>query len=289
MHFAIILLAIICALGLRWSWTNPQNSLAKTSWLQRWQRSLIIFLLPPLMMIATAISVILMGTQGKMIGLPIGLPMGWVSYAIAWGFLSYAAFLLGQLILTGVRSLQKIDTYPLVKLGEQSVRILELPTKFAAQIGFWQPQLVVSRGLLDSLDEPHLNAVIRHEQAHLHYRDTFWFFGLGCLRHITMWLPNTQEIWEELLILRELRADRLAAESVDTLLLAESILCLVSDKMETAEIFSAAFSAWTSRDRFEERIEALLDLSETAPQIFSWPWVWLLLAFLPLISVLFHS
>ncbi|CAN1211661.1 M56 family metallopeptidase [Tumidithrix helvetica PCC 7403] len=285
MHLAMILVVIICAFGLRWSWSTSTGTDCLASWSQRWQRSLILFLLPPLLAIATAISVILMGTQGQM----IGLPAGWFSYAIAWGFLIYNFFLLVQLIVTGWRSLHKIDTYAQVELGGQSVRILELSTMFAAQIGFWQPQLVVSQGLLENLDEPHLKAVIQHEQAHLHYRDTFWFFWLGCIRQITFWLPNTQAIWEELLILRELRADRWAAQSVDTLLLAESILWLVCDKTDSVEIFSAALSRWTTRDRLEERIEALLNQPEAPAQMHSWSFAWLLLAFLPLISVYFHS
>jgi Zn-dependent protease with chaperone function len=288
MHLTMILVVVISALGLRWSWSNSSQLESIVSWSQRWQRSLILFLLPPLMLIMTAIAVILMGMQGQMIGLTIGWAMGGVSYAIAWGFLIYAMFLLMQLVVTGVRSLRKIDTYPQMELNGQLVRILELPTMFAAQIGFWQPQLVVSRGLLENLEEPHLKAVIQHEQAHLHYRDTFWFFWLGCMRQITIWLPHTQAIWEELLVLRELRADGWAAQSVDALLLAESILYLVSDKTNSPEIFSAAFSRWTTRDRLEERIEALLNPSELAKKQ-SWSLAWLLLAFLPLISLPFHS
>uniref|UniRef100_A0ACD5H1Y5 M48 family metalloprotease n=1 Tax=Desertifilum tharense IPPAS B-1220 TaxID=1781255 RepID=A0ACD5H1Y5_9CYAN len=37
----------------------------------------------------------------------------------------------------------------------------------------------MAQGLLDRLTPEQLNAVLTHERAHSHYRDTFWFFWLG--------------------------------------------------------------------------------------------------------------
>jgi Zn-dependent protease with chaperone function len=51
---------------------------------------------------------------------------------------------------------------------------------------------------------------LAHEQAHAHYRDTFWFFWLNVL---TSWLPHTEALWQEILFLREIRADEKAKES----------------------------------------------------------------------------
>jgi hypothetical protein len=58
--------------------------------------------------------------------------------------------------------------------------------------------------------------------------------------------------------LRELRADYWAATHVDSLLLAESLLLVVSEKPMVSEVICAEFSAAAPQNRLTERIEALL-------------------------------
>jgi hypothetical protein len=172
-------------------------------------------------------------------------------------------------------------------MGKNS-RVLDNPILFSALIGFWQPELLVSQGLLNTLDSAHLQAVLKHEQGHYYYRDTFWFFWLGWVRSYTAWLPNTEALWQELLLLREMRADRWAAQQVDPLLLAEALLVVVST-LRVSDNCCAAFSCAAPRSRLEERIEALLasELSYHQPSL--WSWAWVLLAFLPLAAVPFHT
>jgi Zn-dependent protease with chaperone function len=127
-----------------------------------------------------------------------------------------------------------------------------------------------------------------HEQAHAHYHDTFWFFWLGCLRQVMPWLPNTQLLWQELLLLRELRADRWAVEYTDNLLIAESLLAMVSSNMQLTETFAAAFGATNASDRLEERIESLLAEPEPLPK-FAWRSLfWMGLSLLPLTLLPLH-
>ncbi|MBE9152395.1 M56 family peptidase, partial [Coleofasciculus sp. LEGE 07092] len=92
-----------------------------------------------------------------------------------------------------------------------------------------------------------------------------------------------------LLLLREIRADQWAAEQVDFLLLAESLLMVVSAPLMHSESFCAAFSCAAPKNRLEERIEALL--AEThLPQPPNWySLMWLLLSLFPLIVVPFHQ
>jgi Zn-dependent protease with chaperone function len=151
-----------------------------------------------------------------------------------------------------------------------------LPTGFPyiAQIGLWRPQLVLSQGLLDQLDHLHLDAVLCHEAAHLHYSDTAWFAGLGLLRRCSGWLPNTDALWQELLLLRELRADRWAAQRVDPLLLAEALFTVVSTPLypDSRIDFSAAFNEQLVSDRLNERVDALLQATppDTAQNFQTW-------------------
>ncbi len=280
MHLVMILAALSLALLLRCSWSEPTGN-----WIQRWQRALLLFLLPPLLLLMTAIAVLCMGPQGQM----IGLHTDWFSYCLVLGCLGLAVLLCFKLVGEGLQSLQQIRTYPQIDLEGHSGRLIDSPILYSAQIGFWQPELVVSQGLLQTLKPEHLKAVLTHEQAHYYYRDTFWFFWLGWLRRITAWLPNTDSLWQELLVLRELRADRWAAQKVDALLLAESLLIVVSTTNIASESFYAAFSCAVVRNRLQERIDALLEEPEFPAQTCAWTFCWVLLALLPLIAVPFHN
>lgn len=280
MHLVMILAALGLAGLLRYSWSEPSGH-----WMQRWQRALFLFVLPPLVLLMTAIAVLCMGPQGQM----IGLRTDWFSYCLVIGGVGIAILVLLKSAYDGWRSLQRLCTYPEINLNGSVARLLDSPMLFSGQIGFWQPQLVVSQGLLQTLTPEHLDAVLTHEQAHNNYRDTFWFFWLGWVRQITSWLPNTESLWQELLVLRELRADQWAAQHVDALLLAESLLIVVSAPMKTSEQFCAAFSCATPRNRIQERIDALLaEPAELPTQSWLWTCGWVLLAFLPLIAVPFH-
>lgn len=281
MHLLMILVTLGLAWWLRARWFCPQGS-----WAQRWQRSLLLFLFPPLLLMMSALAVVCMGPQGQM----VGLPAGWFSYLLALGFFGLAGILCLKLAREGWLSVRQTRTHLLQDLGGKPCRVIDTPVLFSALIGFWQPELVVSKGLLNTLADAQLDAVIAHEQAHYYYRDTFWFFWLGCVRSCTAWLPNTEALWQELLLLRELRADHWAAQQVDPLLLAESLLMVVSYPVMASESLCAAFSAFAQRNRLTERIEALLGESESPPQPRAkWSWIWLLLAFLPLATVPFHT
>jgi len=290
-HFVMIFGSFFLAWGLRYGWQNSGEA-DQVSWQKRWQKALVCFVLPPLLVVMTAIAVLCMGSEGQMIGLQAGR----LSYAIAIIFLIYSVMRSAQLALNGWRSLQKMqdlvvdvkNDFQAGNLVNEPVRLLNMPMLFAAQIGFWRSHLFVSQGLLDTLDADHLEAVLLHERAHAHYRDTFWFFWLGCLRQVMPWLPNTQALWEELLLLRELRADRWAAQYADGLLLAESLLAMVSSNMQPIPTFVAAFGATNTSDRLEERVNFLLAEPEPLPQ-FSWRSLfWIGFSLLPLTVLPLH-
>lgn len=279
MHLMMILIAVTVAWGLRSSWSRPSGS-----WHLRWRRSLFLFLFPPLQIFMTAIAVLCMGTQGKMGGMYTGL----VSYELALICLVFFAILCIKLSFQGWQSVKSARDCPQMDLAGKQVRLLPTGALFAGQMGFWQPELVISQGLLQTLSPLHLESVLAHEQGHYHYRDTFWFFWLGWVRSCTAWLPNTESLWEELLVLRELRADSYAASQVDPLVLAESLLLVVSSSPVLSEVCCAALGT-SSGDRLEQRIEALLTPPEPTSETQLHSWTGFILAFLPLITVIFHT
>jgi Peptidase family M48 len=276
------LFTIATALSL--AWMLRLSDLSSDNYDRRWQTTLLQFLLPPLLLVATAVAIVCMGPHGQM----VWRWEGWLCYLLALGYLGFMGIVGWQLATDAQQSLQQIRTYRRQQVLGTSSRLLETPLVFSAQIGLWQPELVISQGLLDTLDPEHLQAVLAHENAHLYYRDTFWFFGLGWLRRCFLWLPNTEDLWQELLLLREIRADRWAAQHVDPLLLAESLLFVARAPLQHSESFCAAFSCAAPRSRIEERIDALLVDSLIPPKTNWWALAWLLFALVPLLAIPLH-
>lgn len=280
MHLIMIFLVLALA------WLVRTIDLPKTvNWTTRTYQTLLLFLFPPLLLLTTSFALLCMGSSGQM----FGLQTGWFSYLLALSFLGFSGFKLCQLVSEGLHTVNQIRTYPVQKLKGEHCRLFDTNLPYSALVGFWQPELVVSQGLLDSLTPDQLDAVIAHEQAHYHYRDTFWFFWLGWLRSIAFWLPNTEKLWQELLILRELRADNWAAKIVDPLTLAESLLLVVSQPVIPLTNFAVEFSAVAPLNRLNERIEALLIADQIKYQINWWSWSWLILLLLPLAAVPLHN
>jgi hypothetical protein len=281
---------LVSILSLAWIYRCCVQASTADSWQDRWQHTLEIFLLPPLLVIASAIAILQMGPHGWMVW---GWE-GWASYYLAVSFLGFSLFCLVRSALIGWKMIDRVRAYPLIELDGNSVRVLEINTPYSAQIGFWRPELVVSQGLLDTLPPSHRQAVLAHERAHAHYRDTFCFFWLGWLRQISSWLPYSTAIWEELLVLRELRADRWAAQETDGLLLAETLLWVVQKNAVVFEdtyfedIYCAAFNQVASADRLTQRIEALINLPTSIESNSWWRWQWLMIPLLPLLAIPLH-
>jgi Zn-dependent protease with chaperone function len=289
MHLTILLVTIAIVCGLRSIWKVNLD----TAWLDRWQRTLGLFLVPPLLLFTSAVAIIWMGPFGKM----VWMAEGWFTYDLAVIFIGFITIYLLNLAVNSYRTVRKVRTYPISPAHDLPVRIVDAIAPYSAQIGFWQPELVVTQGLLDLLDPAHLAAVLAHESAHYHYRDTFWFFWLGWVRRVTFWLPQTEAMWQELLSLRELRADRWASQQTDPLLVAEALITVVQHSTIYPEPFGVAFNNIAPIDRLTQRMEALMTIESTSADdrqnipkesIDLWFYLYLLLTLLPFAIVPFH-
>jgi Zn-dependent protease with chaperone function len=281
MHLSMILAALLVACLLRWFWPACQGNRT-----QRWYVTLCLFVFPPLLFLTTSVAVICMGGHGSMWGLPVG----WIGYSIAVGFLALTGLILLQRLWQSWNLMQLVLTYPVIEVAGQSGHLLNSPALFAGQVGFWRSQLMISQGLLDQFNLSEIQAVLTHEQAHDYYRDTFWFFWLGWLRQITAWLPKTETLWQELRLLRECRADAWAAQQVDPLLLAETLVRVVRDTMQVAQFASIAFGDATATSHLEERVEALINPEPTVNSFWTgFTAGFLILGLLPLLTIPFHT
>ncbi|MBD1872521.1 M56 family metallopeptidase [Nodosilinea sp. FACHB-131] len=291
MHSSLLVLTIVVATVWRWRWRPCDGA-----WPVRWESALSAFCLPPLMIVLAAVAVLSMGHHGTMIGQAVS-PVGcWVSLGILFFAAGVLAYALGQ----AVRTAWGLRQYAVVSLPQGAqARCLPIDLPLAAQVGLWRSSLLVSRGWLEQLTASEQQAMLAHEQAHADHRDPFWFFWLGVVRRFTSWLPNTEALWEELLLLRELRADRQAANTSDPLVLAELLVKLARQMaLTTHSQFSehwletgVGFNQALSLTRLEQRVNALV-APDTEVKISEQRQVrltWLMVAMLPLAVTWLHT
>ncbi|MGD1948852.1 MAG: M56 family metallopeptidase [Leptolyngbyaceae cyanobacterium] len=246
MHVSLIGSAIAIAFLLRLVFARYclQNA--------QWLAVLSLLIVSPLLLLTTAVAIVIMGPHGHL----VSPTEGWCSYGAAWLFLTISVGLLGYLGWQARISIASIQQHPQQLVQGTISRVMDEDAAFSAQIGLWSSELVISKGLMTTLDNDHLAAVIAHENAHHYYRDTFWFFWLGWLRRLTSWLPYTDELWQELLLLREIRADNWATTFVDRLTLAESLVQVIAAPLSPITV--ANFSCTVPTSRLNRRIDALL-------------------------------
>lgn len=263
MHLGLFLLTVTVAAAVRWQWRPGLGT-----WSQRWWWAVLALCGPMLGLLSTASAILGMGHHGTMLGWTVGSLGCRISQLILGGSLVAALYSVFQAGWTTWRWRQ----YPLIKLPQGiPARLVDTEVPLAAQVGFWRSALMVSRGWLEHLSSEEQAMVLAHEQAHAHYRDPLWFWLLALVRRLTGWLPCTQALWQELLLLREIRADRWAAQQGHPLAVAE-LLVKISRQTALGHVDLAptliGFSSPGEMDRLEQRVDALLEpiaIEETLP------------------------
>ncbi|MEM1369323.1 MAG: M56 family metallopeptidase [Cyanobacteria bacterium P01_H01_bin.15] len=250
MHLALLLIGIVLAIVSR------VLMLKTSSGVLSWHRSLSNFLVPPLLILSTALAIMMMGAEGTMFQRPVN-HSGYGLALIIWVTVCWIVI---QKSWSAWHLWQRIATLPLYQSDDVSGRCLQTSVPFAGRVGIWRSQLVISQGLIENLTKREIEAVLVHEQAHEFYRDTFFFFVLGCVQRLFAWMPGTEILWNELLLLREIRADHWAAEKVEPLLLAETLFKVVSLRLSSEQDLMIAFGEESTTGRLEQRINALLEL-----------------------------
>ncbi|WP_228024644.1 M56 family metallopeptidase [cf. Phormidesmis sp. LEGE 11477] len=293
MHLQMIGLSIVIAIAARvlsQFIASPAQRLAHRpahQWSARWTRALAAFVAPPLLLLTTAIAIVVMGfSSSRHLD-------GQLSYLISFGFILSALALWAKLSWLSLQMRRHaVHNYPIHTIqtadGIATSRCIDSAVVYCARVGLWSSELVLSQGLLDCLDEEHLHAVVAHEAGHAHYRDTFWFLWLGGLRRLTRWLPYTEALWQELMLLREIRADRWAAKSVDALVLAESLLSVIQAPLTTTEEICPGFSWPTPQSRLNQRVDALLGEDVKSLRLLPEHWLAVSLSLTPLLTIPFH-
>lgn len=280
MHLLFILLAFGLAWLLRLSWGGmPRHPVSHES------TGMILMIAPSLFVLMTAISIAWMGPNG------MGLPVweGWLCHIIALAFVGYAIALAGQLLWQNYRLIRYVKTLPAEDVQGYSCRILETTALYSAQCGLRDSEVVVSRGLLNRLNAEHIGAILAHEQGHANSNDIFRYAIVNWFRKLLPFFPYSNPIWKSLIISRELRADKWAAQSIDPLTLAEALLMVAQSPRHDHSSPSMLLSGDFTFSGLSLRVKALVDPEfnmQGAPSISVW--CWMIVACCPLIIVPFH-
>ena len=126
-----------------------------------------------------------------------------------------------------------------------------------------RPQILISRTVLEGLDDDEIDAVLAHELAHIGAKDVQVVTTAGFLRDLVAWNPIAHISFRRLTANRELEADRRAAEITGNPLAVASGLVKMCKAMRTGTLLGRSVVAFLRpRARIKKRVSALLALAD---------------------------
>ena len=124
---------------------------------------------------------------------------------------------------------------------------------FVVVPGLLFPKVVLSRGMLELLDESELTAVLAHEAAHVRRRDPARALAVRCASNALFYLPLTRYLSKKALVASELGADSVAATVAGQPALVRALL----DVLGRVRPGLGTVTEMASLDALDSRIEAL--------------------------------
>jgi len=155
---------------------------------------------------------------------------------------------------------------------------LDTAAPVAAIQGLWMPRLVVSRGLLDRLDDQELDATLAHELAHLESGGNRTLAVIWVLRAVQATSPTALVAFRLLCEQRELACDAWATRVTgDAAALASALL-----KVQRQPVLAPPGRVARAREVVLQRadvaatrvrVRALLDAPQRTPAADAWLWL----------------
>lgn len=143
------------------------------------------------------------------------------------------------------------------RLGlEEKTIIIKSNKYFAYCMGIRSPKIYVSTGLVKSLSEHELEAVLRHEQYHLENHDTFTMTIASIAQSLFPFFPLIGDLIKKYRIEREIKADAFAIRKSGSSL---PLISALQKLLATPSTQNLAFAAIADHDTLEPRIHSLLN------------------------------
>lgn len=156
-------------------------------------------------------------------------------------------------------------------LAGLALRVLASPRPLAFTVGLWHPQIVVTDGIVSSLSEAELHAVLFHERSHAHRRDPLRLLVVRFLADALWFLPVARSLARDFVDAVEKSADDWAvAGTQEPLDLASALV-----KTAKAGVVSPVplVSGFAGNLSVKDRVERLLGMPvqcRTGTTMFQW-------------------
>ncbi|MFC0274701.1 M56 family metallopeptidase [Metabacillus herbersteinensis] len=149
------------------------------------------------------------------------------------------------------------------KRVKQGILIVTDAQPLAFTVGYRQPLIVLSSGLIQLLDTDELEAVVEHEYFHQKNYDSLKIFILQLISHAFWFVPLTKWCYKNYKIISELLADEYAIKKMGTELgLSTALLKLIKNRIT---VNSAPVLVHFSNEAVNYRLQQLVDPQRTIP------------------------
>ncbi len=187
--------------------------------------------------------------------LAAGIMLGLLVYATAavWGQLSGSRRLCSGL---GGSEFDERALVPARLLGR--LVLIDDPTPVSYTVGFLQPRVVISSGLLDTLDPDEVEAVLAHEEGHVVGRDNLLTLVAQTLAQTFVVVPGVRFAHRRLRWAQELAADSFACHRTGDRLVVASSLQKFARALVPSRTAPATITAFADEGNVVERIRGLV-------------------------------
>lgn len=144
--------------------------------------------------------------------------------------------------------------------GAIQVEVVGSRTANAFCVGIIRPRVMVTRGLLEHLDEEELRAALMHEVEHARARGPLKVALAHVAARAFFWLPALGDLLDRFILLSELAADRAAVKVTSRSALAGALSEVIEAPHPLSAVALADFAA--------PRVDRLFDESAALPPIF---------------------
>lgn len=148
------------------------------------------------------------------------------------------------------------ETASSVGMG-QVVQVVSEPKPLAFTYGLWTPRVVLSEGLVGTLNDDELQAVLQHERYHVRNWDTLKVVVARSASAAFFFLPVLRSLCDRYLASRELVADQRALSAVGQRPVAGALYQAMQHDASPAEPMPGAAAALANDDYLELRVTQL--------------------------------